>query len=75
MLNEGKVNDNPESKEYRRLRREYLTSYAKAVTRERQADHCIGCNQCVWHCPQRIDIPAQMQRIDKFVESLRNNVL
>ena len=74
MLNEGKVNDNPESKEYRRLRREYLTSYAKAVTRERQADHCIGCNQCVWHCPQRIDIPVQMQRIDKFVESLRKNV-
>lgn len=75
MLTEGRINDNPESKEYRRLRREYLTSYAKAVARERQADHCIGCEQCVDHCPQRIDIPAQMQRIDKFVESLRNNVL
>ena len=74
MLNEGKVNDNPESKEYRKLRREYLASYAKAVARERQADHCIGCDQCVWRCPQRIDIPTQMQRIDKYVESLRNNV-
>lgn len=74
MLNEGKVNDNPESAEYRRLRREYLKSYARQVARERQADHCIGCNQCTFHCPQHIDIPAQMQRIDRFVESLRNNV-
>ena len=75
MLNEGKVNDNPDSKEYQRLRRSYLKSYAEAVVRERQADHCIGCGQCLEHCPQHIDIPAQMQRIDKFVESLRNNVL
>ena len=74
MLNEGKVNDNPESKEYRRLRSAYLKSYAEAVVRERQADHCIGCGQCLEHCPQHIDIPGQMQRIDKFVESLRNNV-
>ena len=75
MLNEGKVNDNPDSKEYQRLRRSYLKSYAEAVVRERQADHCIGCGQCLEHCPQHIDIPAQMQRIDQFVESLRNNVL
>ena len=75
MLNDGKVNDNPESKEYRKLRREYLNTYAEAVARERQADHCIGCGQCLEHCPQHIDIPQQMQRIDKFVESLRNNVL
>jgi len=25
------------------------------------------------HCPQNIDIPAQMQRIDRFVEDLKQN--
>ena len=75
MLNEGQVNDNPESADYRRMRRKYLNSYAQKVARERQADHCIGCNTCTSHCPQHIDIPKQMQRIDKFVESLRNNVV
>ena len=74
-LNEGRVNDNPATKDYRKLRREYLNTYTQAVARERQADHCIGCGQCKIHCPQHIDIPAEMQRIDKFVESLRNNVL
>jgi hypothetical protein len=74
-LNEGRINDNPATKDYRKLRREYLNTYTQAVARERQADHCIGCGQCKIHCPQHIDIPAEMQRIDKFVESLRNNVL
>ena len=74
MLNEGKVNDNPDSKEYQHLRKAYLKSYAEAVVRERQADHCIGCGKCLSHCPQHIDIPGQMQRIDKFVESLRNHI-
>ena len=47
--------------------------YDRSVPRLRQADHCIGCNQCVPHCPQNIDIPAQMQRIDRFVEDLKQN--
>ncbi len=27
------------------------------------------------HCPQNIDIPAQMQRIDQFVEQLKRHEL
>ena len=73
-LNEGRINDNPATKDYRKLRREYLNTYTQAVARERQADHCIGCGQCKIHCPQHIDIPAEMQRIDRFVDSLRNHV-
>ena len=73
-LNEGLVNDNPESADYRRLRRQYLKSYGEQLARERQADHCIGCGKCVPQCPQHIDIPAQLQRIDRYVEALRNDV-
>ena len=57
--------------DYRSARRAFLVGYDRAVPRLRQAAHCIGCAQCVGHCPQRIDIPKEMQRIDKFVEGLR----
>ena len=59
--------------EYRRNRRAFLVSYERAVPTVRQADHCIGCDHCVSHCPQRIDIPKEMQRIDRFVETLKQN--
>jgi predicted aldo/keto reductase-like oxidoreductase len=41
------------------------------VEKERQADHCVGCKQCNPHCPQRIDIPREIRRIDKYIEDLR----
>ena len=36
---------------------------------------CIGCNQCVSHCPQSIKIPQQLRRIDRFVEQLKQGTL
>ncbi len=59
--------------DYRRARRAFLIGYDRDVPRLRQADHCIGCGQCVSHCPQRIQIPEEMQRIDQFVEQLKQN--
>ena len=59
------------SNEFQRNRRAFLVSYDRAVPSVRQADHCIGCDHCVSHCPQRIDIPREMQRIDRFVDQLR----
>lgn len=41
----------------------------------RQASHCIGCNQCSPHCPQSIDIPKELHRIDEYVEKLKQNTL
>ena len=64
--------DDPEN-EFKRNRRAFLVGYDRSVPKLRQADHCIGCFHCVSHCPQRIDIPAEMQRIDRFVESLRQH--
>ncbi len=57
--------------EYKRQRRAFLVGYDRSVPKLRQADHCIGCNHCLSHCPQRIDIPREMKKIDTFVESLK----
>lgn len=70
-INEGNVPVSSQDEDYRRARRAFLIGYDRSVPRLRQADHCIGCNQCVHHCPQGINIPAQMQRIDNFVEQLK----
>ena len=46
-------------------------SHDRAVEKDRQADHCVGCKQCNHHCPQRIDIPKEIRRIDKYIEDLK----
>ena len=58
-------------KEFMRRRRAFLVGYDRTVPGLRQADHCIGCGRCLSHCPQRIQIPAEMQRIDSLVEQLK----
>lgn len=74
-INEGNVPASSQNENYRKARRAFLVGYDRSVPRLRQANHCIGCNQCVHHCPQNIDIPAQMQRIDHFVEQLKQEKL
>ena len=73
MIKEGNLPQNPEKEEYRRQRRAFLVGYDRSVPRLRQASHCIGCGECVTHCPQRIDIPQEMRRIDEFVEQLKRD--
>ncbi len=71
-INEGNFpNHGPEDPDYKRVRRAFLIGYDRSVPKLRQASHCIACGQCVSHCPQRIAIPAQMRKIDKFVEKLK----
>ncbi len=72
-INEGRMPDDKQDENYRRARREFLIGYDRSVPRLRQSDHCIGCNQYSPLCPQRINIPRQMQAIDKFVEELKRN--
>lgn len=74
-VNEGNMPENQQVENYRQARRAFLIGYDRSVPRLRQADHCIGCNQCVHHCPQAIDIPKEMQRIDQFVEHLKQGTL
>ena len=74
-VTEEKYPQSMEQKDYKKLRNEYLRNYDKAVPTLRQADHCIGCRQCAPHCPQSINIPNELQRIDRYVESLKQNKL
>ena len=70
-LNEGNIVVDSQDPTYRRARRIYLIGYDRSVPKLRQANHCVGCGQCNPHCPQGIDIPKELQRIDRYVESLK----
>ncbi len=71
-INDGVMpNRGTKDPEYEKHRRAYLVGYDRSVPKLRQADHCIGCGQCNEHCPQRINIPKEMQRIDQFTEEVR----
>lgn len=74
-VNEGNVPENAQAENYRKARRAFLIGYDRSVPRLRQANHCIGCKQCISHCPQSIDIPKELHRIDAFVEDLKQNKL
>ena len=74
-LNEGNIPTSSQDPGYRRARRAYLVGYDRSVPKLRQASHCIGCRQCVPHCPQSIDIPAELHRIDRYVEQLKQETL
>ena len=70
-VNEGNTPSSSGDEDYRRARRAFLVGYDRSVPKLRQADHCIGCGQCKQHCPQGIDIPEELRRIDRFVEDLK----
>ena len=74
-VNEGNVPESSQDENYRKARRAFLVGYDRSVPKLRQADHCTGCNQCSPHCPQTIDIPKELHRIDKFVEQLKQETL
>ena len=74
-VNEGNLPTSQEHANYREARRAFLIGYDRSVPRLRQASHCIGCGQCVSHCPQSIDIPEELHRIDRYVEQLKQETL
>lgn len=55
---------------------EILRLYEQAVPEPlRRAEHCTGCGRCLSHCPQQIDIAAEIGRIDAWVEDLKTEVV
>ena len=74
-VNEGEVAASSQDENYRKARRAYLVSYDRAVPKLRQAARCIGCNQCMSHCPQNINIPRELHRIDRYIDNLKQEKL
>ncbi len=70
-LNEGRVATDSRDPKYAKARREFLIGYDRSVPKLRQASHCINCGACLSHCPQGIQIPNQLSRIDRYVEQLK----
>lgn len=50
--------------------RRFLVAYHNALAARADASHCIACGKCRPTCPQRIDIPAEMQKIEDLVVKL-----
>ncbi len=74
-VNEGNISSSSADENYKSARRAYLIGYDRAVPKLRQAQRCIDCDQCIKHCPQKIDIPKELSRIDKYIESLKQQLL
>lgn len=70
-VNEGNVPAGMQDENYAQARRAFLVGYDRAVPGLRQTSHCIGCGQCAPHCPQQINIPHELHRIDQYVETLK----
>ena len=74
-VNEGEIATSTQDENYRKARRAYLVSYDRAIPKLRQAARCIGCNQCMSHCPQNINIPRELHKIDRYIENLKKDTL
>ncbi len=72
-VNNGMLPESSRHDGYGQARRAFLVGYDRRVPRLRQVAHCIGCGRCASKCPQGIDIPSQMQSVDRFVEMLRRD--
>ncbi len=70
----GRLLKNSHDDNYRRARREFLIGYDRSVPKLRQADHCIGCDVCRPRCPQRINIPQEMRRVERYTEQLKQQL-
>ncbi len=70
-VSDGELLESSTDPEYKEARRAFLIGYDRSVPRLRQAHHCIECEQCKPKCPQGINIPAEMRRVDEYAEKLR----
>lgn len=71
IVNSGLKLESSNDENYKKARRAFLVGYDRSVPKLRQANHCIGCDICKQHCPQRIDIPKEMRKIDNYTELLK----
>jgi len=67
----GKLLKSSNDENYKKARREFLIGYDRSVPKLRQAARCTECGVCQPECPQRINIPQEMRRVDQYVEQLK----
>ncbi len=70
IFDENVIKDTSDSK-YAEARRAFLVGYDRSVPKLRQASRCTGCEKCVHHCPQKINIVRELYKIDAFVKKLK----
>jgi predicted aldo/keto reductase-like oxidoreductase len=70
----GKILKSANDEGYRQARRDFLVGYDRSVPKLRQADHCTSCEICRPHCPQRINIPDEMRRVNRYAENLKQKL-
>ena len=73
-INEGLMPSSTQDPDYQKLRKAFLVGYDRSVPKLRQANHCIECCRCLEHCPQKIEIPNEMHKIDEYVEKLKQGL-
>jgi predicted aldo/keto reductase-like oxidoreductase len=74
IISSGKMLKSSNDDNYKEARRAYLIGYDRSIPRLRQASHCIACDKCKPHCPQKIDISTEMRRIDQYTEQLKQKL-
>lgn len=74
-VTEDNIPQDSQSPNYREARKAFLVGYDRSVPKLRQASHCIGCDQCVHHCPQAINIPKELRKIDRYTEKLKRGTI
>ena len=60
--------------EFAANRTRFLRAMDAEVPAARQPAHCVTCGLCAPHCPQTIQIPSEMVKIDQFIENLKNTI-
>ena len=74
-VNEGDISVSIQDPNFVEARKRFLIGYDRVVEPKRQAKHCIGCGECMSHCPQNIRIPDKLHDIDDYIEKLKQETL
>lgn len=60
----------PRDKEFKRNKKEFLSHYNGNLADGTRADACTSCLVCLSKCPQHIDIPGNLHKIQDLVSKL-----
>ena len=50
----------------------FLSHFNDSIPAQNQPHNCTACGACKQHCPQEIDIPVEIKRINEIIWYIRN---